>query len=171
MRDSEQLTKLRILLEGKTISSVEGATVDEGVCKITTTEGSCFNLCATDLGFWIRETVVEGAKYKSLSHLASDYDDLILSASSLEDAPTLVVVSGDTLRVTSSIGKVFEVDIEALSDWEKRIVRHRNGAKIISLVCQVGDMWKCIFKNPEAYDDEQGTLGLSELRIQDEDEG
>jgi len=32
-------------------------------------------------------------------------------------------------------------------------------------------MWKCIFKNPEAYDDEQGTLGLSELRIQDEDEG
>jgi hypothetical protein len=171
MRNSEQLTKLKTLLEGKTIRSVEEATIDEGVCRITTTEGSCFTLCATDLGFWVRETVCAGVPYKSLGVMFSNYDDLILSASSLEDAPTLVVVSGNTLRVTTPLGKVFEVDIDALSDWEKRVVRHRNGAKIISLACQLGDMWKCLFKNPEAYDDEQGTLGLSELRIKAKEEG
>jgi hypothetical protein len=162
MRDSKQLTKLKNLLEGKTILSVEEATVDEGICKITTTEGSCFNLCATDLGFWIKETVVEGAKYKSLLNLFSDYDDLILSASSLDDAPTLVVVTEDTLRVTTPI-KVFEVDISALSEWEKRVVRHRNGAKIISIACQIGEMWMCIFRNPEVYD--ENSLGISELGI------
>jgi hypothetical protein len=147
MRNSDQLNKLKNLLEGNTILSVEEATVDEGICRITTTNGTCFNLCATDLGFWTKEVVLD--KYKSLSAVFGDYDDFTQYRDDIDTVSICRI--GDILEISSSFGKIFTVDILSLNEWEQKLVNHENGFEIILQACQLGYMWKLMFKNPDAF--------------------
>jgi hypothetical protein len=55
MSYANKLKRLKELLEGKTVSRIEASTAREGLCKFVLSNGTAFELCANDLGFWIED--------------------------------------------------------------------------------------------------------------------
>jgi hypothetical protein len=47
------VNKLRKLMIGKTISKIELATADNGICKFIMDDGKEIQICATELGAWL----------------------------------------------------------------------------------------------------------------------
>ena len=49
------IKQLKELLEGKTISQIEASRASEGLCKFILSDGTSFDLCGNDLGFWVED--------------------------------------------------------------------------------------------------------------------
>lgn len=152
----DRLADLKKLLEGKTVLRVEEPLAPECICKITLTDGTAFRLFATDLGFWMQETVAEGGPYKSLSMLFMDVNNFMYTQST-DGYETEVSVEGDTLKVLAS-GKTFEVSIPSLDEWGQKVCRHASRDQLIRSSCELGELYNIVFK-------EDNDLCPPELRL------
>ena len=138
------LEELRKRIEGKTTVKVEEPNAAEAICKFTLSDGTAFRLHATDLGFWIEDTVVNNSKY---TNFTSMFTDVYHHQSNIE--PTVVIDSND-LKITTDDGRVFIADISLLSKWERKVCKHKKSKELIAVACTFGNLWKMIFSKREA---------------------
>jgi len=141
----KELDQLRKLLEGKTIQKIDPATLDESICKFILTDGTAFILCATELGFWIKETAgITG--YKSLDALMSDYGDHIYNADSKNKAFTeenaKIDIINNIIIFTSPFNKEFHIALSNLSKNEQKLINHKTGKKLLERMASSGYFWR-----------------------------
>lgn len=136
---SDFFAKLKLKLEGKTIKAIEPGGVSESICTFVLEGGHRFRLCATDLGFWIEDTVAEGGLYDDLTALLRDYYNHAYHRGDVEDPS--VSVFGGVLTVTAKDGTSFRGQIANFNEADRAVVNHQDGSKIISASAPLGDAW------------------------------
>jgi hypothetical protein len=138
--------ELQSLLEGKTIAAIEPPNASEAIAKFVLTDGSAFRLHATDLGFWIEKTAGSQG-YPSLDSMMTDYYHHVSSLQEYNgDLPdALINLNGDILEVLSSDGRLFSADITKFKEYDRRIVLHPEGRKILAYAAAMGDMYLYYF--------------------------
>jgi hypothetical protein len=147
----EQLAQLRSLLLGKTIKDIVAPNAMEGICKFIMEDGSAFRILATELGWWIEETVARPMDpYPSLTQLFDDYHNTwYLGRGSLDEEAEVEVVD-DKLMVCSPSGASYCIALKSLSPWELQVVKDERGRKILARAATLGDCWRTLFS--KGYD-------------------
>ena len=144
--------ELKNKMEGKVVIAVESSEICEVICKFVMSDGNAFRLHATDLGFWLEDTIVVGDKYNSFDMIFRDYHyhHYNLGHKYDYDVPNpKIVIKNNTLIIKAVDGKIFEADINLLSEWECNVITHPRGIELITVAATFGDMWKIIFKEED----------------------
>lgn len=141
------LEELRFRLEGKTILKIEEPNAAESICKFILSDGSAFRLHATDLGFWMENTVgTQG--YQSLNDLIIDYEHSVYYLTStypFGPPPAKLSIDGDKLVFTSPNGKLFEIERSKLTDIENNIINNPEVLPVLLDSFISGYYWKTFF--------------------------
>jgi hypothetical protein len=124
---------------GKTVVSVDPPEADEAIAKFTMSDGSCFRLHATDLGYWIEQTVGVGQPYKSLETLFVDY----YHCANVQE-PT-VEITPASLMLVSPAGNTFRIHRSCLNEWENKVVSHPQAEDLLAFAAVMGDVWRIVF--------------------------
>ena len=149
---SEEFEELKKRMEGKTVVSVEPPNAREAICKFVLSDGSAFRLHATELGFWMEDTVAKtGQKYTNLSALCTDcgeeHSEYCFRMNNYNSTPevkiknNILIVTFDTVNGK----KTLQGDITKFSDWEKKVCLHKKGLKLLSEAMVLGDLWTMVF--------------------------
>lgn len=145
----EQFLELKKYFEGKTVLSVDPPEACEAIAKFTMTDGTAFRLHATDLGYWVEDTIPKGSQYSDFNSLFTDFDHhqyKLEEHFTGEDVPAPVVTVGEgILRLVSISGQSFEVKLSTLSAWERAVCEHPEGIKLLTQASQMGDLWRMVF--------------------------
>jgi hypothetical protein len=147
--DDKTFKQLQTLLEGKTISKIEKPGTDEGIAKFVMADGNAFRLCATELGFWIEETMGTNG-YNSLDTLIMDYYNYAyicaykLEAFYIPDAK--VSCGGGVLTFRAPDETLFCINTNKLSKEELLITTSERGLELLGESASIGDLWKSFFR-------------------------
>ena len=144
------LKKLQQKLEGQTIRAIEPGGVSESICTFVLADGKRFRLCATDLGFWIEDTVAEGGLYDDLTALLRDYYHHaygLAEAYKFNVPEPKVSFSEGVLELRAPDGKVFRGLVASFKDEDQRLVHHNEGFKIIATSAELGDAWASLLSH------------------------
>lgn len=138
-----EFDKLKSLLENKKIIKVEDPKVSECICKFTMEDGSSFRLHATDLGFWIEETVSNNNEYQSLNSLMNDINKL----SDSYNQEKAEIIKFNNKFIFSLLNKDYIIDEKNLSEKEKFILNSDIGKNILIDAIETGPFWKSRFSS------------------------
>jgi hypothetical protein len=143
------LEQLRSLLEGKTIVKVEAPNAAEAIAKFTMADGSAFRLHATDLGYWIEETIgSKTAGYPSLNALAIDYGHYMHDLTpqyNFNPPPAEMIMEKEWIVFFTPDEKEFRIKLQCLSEVERNIVNHSFACAELCGYLAFGDMWSMPF--------------------------
>jgi hypothetical protein len=143
MSHNDQLAQLQSLFEGKSVLKVESPNASEAIAKFVMADGSAFILHATDLGWWIAETKGNG-DYTSLNTLITDYYNHAYLHHLNNNAA--IVVDNNIVVFYAPDEKEFRGDVSKFSEFEKRVVAHPKGIKLLEEHgVHMGDMWRVVF--------------------------
>jgi hypothetical protein len=139
MQDSD-LQELQTRMVGKTVVSVSPPGADEAICKFTMSDGTAFRLHATELGYWVEDTVGKDELYSDLKALLVDACHF-----SYDNKDHLVAsVEGDSLKIDID-GIFLEGDITKFSPWEQKVCRHPQGPSLLAVAATMGGFWETVF--------------------------
>lgn len=146
---NNQLSKLRSLLEGKTILKIEEPGASEAIAKFIMMDGSAFRLHATELGFWMEETISSNAGfYPSLTGLAIDYGHYMYNLMphyNFNPPPANSIIEDDAVIFLSPDDKRWRIKLSSLSETEKNIIKHIDACFELCNSLLLGDMWMIPF--------------------------
>lgn len=130
----DKLDDLRTRMVGKSVVSIEPPGVSEAICKFIMDDGSAFRLHATELGFWIEDTVATSETlYSNLDGLHKDFEHHTWGIPNYDfetKGPKIVVIN-NTLIVETNDGRQFKADITKFNKWERSICSHSKGLKLL----------------------------------------
>ena len=172
--NDKSFNELKLRLEGKTIVSIDPPNAGDGICKFILSDGACFRLHATDIGFWIEETHCSNGRYRSFSAIFIDYSHYVYDLESqyylrshANNSPILgdynvpspkVYLTKNLLKIKAVDGKIFELERKYLNDYESMICNHPKALNLLKQAACFGYSWTFVFsKNnekcpPELYD-------------------
>jgi hypothetical protein len=142
------LARLKERLEGKTVVSVEDSDASEVIAKFTMSDGTAFRLHATDLGYWVEDTVSGNGRYRSFEAIFLDvgrHQDGLQPQHDFRAPSPVAEIDGLVLRITTVDGRTFEGDMSKFTDWERLVCEHPRGPWLIAFASEQGVMWKTAF--------------------------
>jgi hypothetical protein len=144
---NKDFQELKAAFEGKTIVSVDPPEAAEAIAKFTMSDGSCFRLHATDLGYWMESTIGKNQPYKSLETLLVDcYHYAYCNAINVEP---YVVIAENQVEFHHH-GKSFYIDRKFLNEWETKVITHPKAPVLLAYAAMMGDAWRVAFSNTSA---------------------
>lgn len=149
----KELNNLRTRLIGKDIESIEPPDAGEAICKFVMADGSAFRLHATDLGFWIEDTVATPENlYPSIENLQRDFEYHTHSISpnydfEIEEPKITIDDLVLILSVEAMDGRIFKADITKFNKWELLVCNHPKGLKLLSSSLTNFLYWKSAFND------------------------
>jgi hypothetical protein len=149
-------SSLKEYFEGKTVVSVDPPEAPEAIAKFTMSDGKAFRLHATDLGYWIEETIPSDGSHLGFDSLFNDYGHHYYNLQPQYGFDTpypSITVDGRVLQVVAADGRVFKGDTNKFSLWEQFVCKHPDGLKLLVFASEMGDMWKTVFCRRQ-WDDE-----------------
>lgn len=163
---SKQIKELRSLLEGKTIQKIKDSKAPESICTFVMSDGSSFRLHATDLGFWIEETCNYNGRYSSLNALITDYGNHVMHLTNEYNRSinikydynppdgayylaldAKIIIDSDNCKFIAPDGKEFIGNLSKFSNYERKILLHSKGQKILAEWAVMGNYWTMMFNN------------------------
>lgn len=145
----DYLAELRQRLLGKRIVAIDPPEAREAICKITTDDGKAFRLHATDLGWWMEDTIQPNGKYGSFHTLMQEYynHSYELAPQYGFDVPEpTVTYENGKLTLTAPDGKTFDLEDAHLTEWEMKVCAHKLGPRLIGFGALMGDAWRMAFR-------------------------
>lgn len=152
---SKDFQQLKTLLEGKTILKIEEPHVAEAICKFVMADGTAFRLHATDLGYWIEETVSGAQGYQSLDALINDYYHHTYGTAwnSSGDVSPDFNNDGKILTFSAPDGKHFDIAISRLTETETNIINNNKALyHLLDAFCLGGGIWMSQFSPRQGPD-------------------
>lgn len=148
------INELKSLFEGKTVLSVENGTGEACIGHFTMTDGTSFRVHGNDLATWIEEAATKDGTCSSLKGLFIDYGhhhyEMYRGYDYGDNPSTLPEVDIDDTYITllSPNNNIFRVKREKLTnEWERKLVSHSEGKRLIALAAPLGDLWSMAFTN------------------------
>ena len=149
MNKKNFIEQLSELLVGKKVIAVYPPMDSELVAGIHTDDGNCFQIGATDLGFWIQDGVIPNQPHTKFSTFMGNllsivrYSDLEHPVKFSIDGEYVKaeVLDLERLKSAREDPSQFLGLISSFSEKEQEIINHPNGMKILAEVLQMGNPW------------------------------
>jgi hypothetical protein len=146
----EHLAPLRERLVGKTIEALEPPDCRDAICRVDLSDGTSFRLHATDLGFWVEDTVRSGGMYRSIGAACGDYGRHHYALESASNFKKKIrgpkVLAGiDVIEAIAPDGREFRISVLDLPAWDRKVAGHPKGLKLIAKALFMGSMWNLAF--------------------------
>lgn len=126
--------KLRLILAGKTIKTVEAHGYD---VRIETCDGSAIRIGASRQGMYLSEAIVSGERYSSLRLLFSDFDEFVQKLGWPDYLRATAEVIDNILYVKLGDLKTFEADISKMNEYDQRVCRHPEAYMLLNYACEL----------------------------------
>jgi uncharacterized membrane protein len=147
---TKSLEDLKKRMEGKTVIRVDPPEATEAICRFHMSDGSVFRLHATDLGFWVEDTIAPEAAYTVLDMMFRDYEHHVYHMEG--KTPTKVAINfsaeGSDIEVVIEApdGRIFKASVSKYSSDRILLERH-DAIDLLPFAAEMGDMWRMAFKS------------------------